>query len=212
MGIQDRDYMHERHRTQAWRQSGKKVSFRIPGEKSSGLGKSIFFFVVMILVGTFITNKIAPDKAPINWPSILPISTKQMPMPATGDVTLYQLGHSAPLVASFSVVAKSTGVDKTSHLVKMVDANTGQPVLSVFVRSGETASIKIPLGIYKANIASGEKWYGETKLFGNGTIVKQGNAPLNFYSAGNSIMGHTLTLAGTINGNFPTRQLPADAF
>ncbi len=212
MGIQDRDYMHERHRAQTRRQSGKKGSFRMPGEKSSGLGKSILFFVVTLSVGTFITHKIAPDKAPINWPSFLPISAKQMPMPATGDVTLYQLGHSAPLVASFSVAAKSSGLNKASHLVKMVDANTGQPVLSVFVRSGERASIKIPLGLYKANIASGEKWYGETKLFGPGTTVQQGNAPLNFYSDGNSIIGHTLTLEGTINGNFPTRQLPADAF
>lgn len=184
----------------------------MPSEKPSGLGKSVLFFVVMLSVGTFITHKIAPDKAPINWPSFLPISAKQMPMPATGDVTLYQLGHSAPLVASFSVVAKSSGLNKTSHLVKMVDANTGQPVLSVFVRSGEKASIKIPLGLYKANIASGEKWYGETKLFGNGTTVQQGNAPLNFYSDGKSIIGHTLTLEGTLDGNFPTRQLPADAF
>ena len=212
MGLQDREYMHERHRAQAKRQPGIRPAASKHGNKSSGLGKSILFFVITLSVGTYITHKISPNKAPINWSNLLPFSAKEIPMPATGELTLYQRGHSASAVASFSVVATSPGFKKTSHLVKLVDAATGEPVLSVFVRSGETAAIKIPLGVYKANIASGEKWYGETKLFGNGTVVQQGNSTLTFYSQGNSIMGHTLTLAGTIDGNFPTRQLPADAF
>jgi hypothetical protein len=133
-------------------------------------------------------------------------------MPATGDVTLYKRGHSAAAVASFAVVASSSGLKRTSHLVKLVDANTGQPVLSVFVRTGETASIKVPLGSYNANIASGEKWYGDIKLFGKETAVQQGKAALHFYKDRNAVTGHTLTLAGTINGNFPTKQLSTDAF
>lgn len=212
MGIQDRDYMHERHRAQTRQPSGKKALSGMRSEKSSGLGKSVLFFVITLSVGTFITHKIAPDKAPINWPSFLPISSKQVPMPATGDVTLYQQGHSAPLVASFAIVAKSSSVNPTNYLVKMVDAHTGQPVLSVFVRSGETASIRVPLGSYKANIASGEKWYGDIKLFGNGTVVQQGKTALDFYKSETAITGHTLTLAGTINGNFPTRELSVDSF
>lgn len=210
MGIQDRHYMHERHREQ----TKKRGSFRgaTPGKASSGLGKSILFFVITLTVGTLIVNKISPDKAPIDWSRFLPVSGKQVPLPATGDLTLYQRGHSASAVASFTVVATSTGLKKTNYLVKMVDANTGQPALSVFVRSGETASIKIPLGSYKANIASGETWYGDIKLFGNGTVVQQGHATLDFYSRGNSITGHTLTLPGTFNGNFPTRQVPTDSF
>jgi hypothetical protein len=34
------------------------------------------------------------------------------------------------------------------------------------VRSGETASVNVPLGVYKIKIASGEKWYGSNKMFG----------------------------------------------
>lgn len=84
---------------------------------------------------------------------------------ATGNVTLYQLGQNAPVVASFKVTAKPSRAG-VSHLVKLVDVGSGQPVLSVFVRSGESADLKVPLGSYKINIATGEQWYGETKLFG----------------------------------------------
>lgn len=202
--------MHERHREQARKRESLRTA--LPVKTSSGLGKTILFFVVTLTAGTFIANKLSPDKAPINWSRFLPTSAKQVPLPATGDLTLYQRGHSASPVASFTVVATSTGLKKTNYLVKMIDANTGQPALSVFVRSGETASIKIPLGSYKANIASGETWYGDIKLFGNGTVVQQGHVTLDFYSRGNSITGHTLTLPGTFNGNFPTRQLPTDSF
>ena len=210
MGIQDRDYMHERHREQTKKRGPSRTA--MPVKTSSGLGKSILFFVVTLTAGTLIINKISPDKAPINWARFLPVSAKQVPLPATGDLTLYQRGHSASAVASFTVVATSTGLKRTNYLVKMIDANTGQPALSVFVRSGETASIKIPLGSYKANIASGETWYGDIKLFGNETIVQQGNTALDFYKEGNSITGHTLTLPGKFNGNFPTRQVPKDSF
>jgi hypothetical protein len=210
MGIQDRDYMHERHRPQTKRRSPNMASN--PVKSVSGFGKSILFFVVTLSVGTLAIHKISPEKAPINWTRFLPVLAKTISMPATGDVTLYQRGHSAAAVASFAVVASSSGLNRTSHLVKLVDVNTGQPVLSVFVRSGETASIKVPLGSYKANIASGEKWYGDIKLFGNETALQQGKAALHFYKDGNAVTGHTLTLAGTINGNFPTRQLSTDAF
>jgi hypothetical protein len=210
MGIQDRDYMHERHRPQTKRRGPNMASNLV--KSVSGFGKSILFFVVTLSVGTLVIHKISPEKAPINWTRFLPVLAKEISMPATGDVTLYQRGHSAAAVASFAVVASSSGLKRTSHLVKLVDVNTGQPVLSVFVRSGETASIKVPLGSYKANIASGEKWYGDIKLFGNETALQQGKAALHFYKDGNAVTGHTLTLAGTINGNFPTRQLSADAF
>lgn len=212
MGIQDRDYMHERHRMQTRPSKNNNARQALKGKKVPSLGKSIAFFAITIAVSTLVIHKISPDKASIVWPGFLPVFAKELSLPVTGDLTLYQRGHSAPAIASFSVVATAPGIKRTSHLVKLVDANTGQPVLTVFVRSGETASVKVPLGSYKANIASGEKWYGETKLFGNGTMVQQGNAPLNFYQDDRSITGHTLTLAGTIDGNFPTRQLPRDSF
>jgi hypothetical protein len=212
MGIQDRDYMHERHRAQPRQSHRNRPQQTVSSKKFSGLLKPVIFFVMTIAISTLIIDKIKFGKTPINWTRYLPVLTKEISMPTTGDVTLYQQGHSTEAVASFSVVATSPGLKKISHLVKLVDTNTGQPVLTVFVRSGEIASIKVPLGSYKANIASGEKWYGDIKLFGNGTTVQQGNASLDFYRQGNSITGHTLTLAGTINGNFPTRELPADSF
>jgi hypothetical protein len=210
MGIQDRDYMYDRHRNEEKRQVRNKA--RVPTSQSTGLGKSILFFVAVITAGTLITHKISPESAPLSWSQFVPFIGKPAPLPSTGDVTLFQRGHSAAAEARFAVVAMSQGGSKTHHLVKLVDANTGEPVLSVFVRSGETASIKVPLGTYKANMASGEKWYGDIKLFGRDTVVQQGKTVLEFHKNGNSITGHTLTLQGTINGNFPTRPLSSDSF
>jgi hypothetical protein len=50
MGIQDRDYMHERHRAQT-KIRGPDMASK-PVKSASGLGKSILFFVVTLSFGT----------------------------------------------------------------------------------------------------------------------------------------------------------------
>ncbi|MDB5825660.1 MAG: hypothetical protein JWR21_4364 [Herminiimonas sp.] len=81
----------------------------------------------------------------------------------------------------------------THHIVELTDDSSGTPVLSVFVRNGEVATIKVPLGTYKVNMAKGSRWYGETKLFGTYMRVAQGIAPLEFTAIRNPITGHNLT-------------------
>jgi hypothetical protein len=210
MGLDNRDYMRNRNRSGSakgpWR-NGKLVVQPAP----YSLLKKALVFSIAIIVLTWLFERFPQSEIASSLKSVFRPVMQTTLLPATGNVTLYQLGHSAPAVASFTVTAKPSHA-AVSHLVKLVDISSGQPVLSVFVRSGETASIKVPLGSYKVNIATGEKWYGETKLFGKGMIVMQGKAPMDFYAEGNSITGHTLTLDDVIDGNYPTRPLSADNF
>jgi hypothetical protein len=210
MGLQDRDYMHQRHRNQPrnpW-QDRAQTNGRKP---RSQIEKLVFAaFVGITLAALF--HKSSPDGAISSVRNWLPVSAKEIALPESGNATIYQLGHSAPADASFTVVASAHNTTKTHHLVKLIDADSRQPVASVFVRSGETATIKVPFGSYRVNIASGEKWYGDIQLFGSGTVVKQGTEILNFYRVGNTVYGHTLTLAEVFNGNFHTNQMPTQSF
>jgi hypothetical protein len=210
MGLDDRDYMHDRNRNQRangpWR-NGKLLVQPAP----HSFLKKVLVFAAAILVLTSFFKHFPPDQITAKWKAVFQSATQVPPLPATGNVTLYQLGQSAPAVASFKVTAKPSRAG-VSHLVKLVDVGSGQPVLSVFVRSGESADLKVPLGSYKINIATGEQWYGETKLFGKKMVVTQGMTPMVFYAEQNSITGHTLTLDDVIAGNYPTRPLAADDF
>jgi hypothetical protein len=210
MGLDDRDYMHDRHRTPHRKGPWRNGKLLVQPAPYSFL-KKVLTFGAAVLVLTSFFKHFPPDQITAKWKTVFQSSVQVPPLPATGNVTLYQLGQSAPAVASFKVTAKPSQAG-VSHLVKLVDVASGQPVLSVFVRSGESAELKVPLGIYKINIATGEKWYGETKLFGKKMTVKQGNTPMVFYAEQNSITGHTLTLDDVIGGNYPTRPLAADDF
>lgn len=177
-GLDDRDYMHDRNRHRKvngpWR-NGKLLVQPAP----NNFLKKLFIFAVAILVLTSFFKRVPPDQITAKLKSVFQSPTQATPLPTTGNVTLYQLGQSVPAVASFKVTAKPSRAG-VSHLVKLVEVDSGQPVLSVFVRSGETAEIKVPLGSYKINIATGENWHGETKLFGKKMVVSQGETPMVF--------------------------------
>jgi hypothetical protein len=210
MGLDDRDYRHNRNRSRPaqgpWR-NGKLLVRPAPYK----FLKRVLIFTVALIALVSLYKRFPLGEIASTLKSALHPASPVAPLPATGNVTLYHLGHSAKAIASFKVTAKPSRAG-VSHLVKLIDVGSGQPVLSVFVRSGETASINVPLGSYKINIATGKKWYGETKLFGKGMLVKQGAAPLDFYAEQNAINGHTLTLDDVIDGNYPTRPLAADDF
>lgn len=210
MGLDDRDYMRDRNRNRDTNGPWRKGKLLVRPAPYSFL-KKLLVFAAAIFVLTSFFKHFPPDQFVSKLKAGFQSSSQVAPLPATGNVTLYQLGQSAPAVAAFKVTAKPSRAG-VSHLVKLVDAGSGQPVLSVFVRSGESAELKVPLGSYKINIATGEQWYGETKLFGKKMVVTQGMTAMVFYAEQNSITGHTLTLDDVIDGNYPTRPVAADDF
>jgi hypothetical protein len=88
-----------------------------------------------------------------------------------------------------------------NYYVKIVDWETHAPILVFFVRSGETASVRVPLGGYEFRYAAGEKWYGEEYLFGRDTVYRKADKRLDFQVEGDKITGHTVELINRMNGN-----------
>jgi hypothetical protein len=209
MGIADRDYMRDRGKGNGingpWR-NGKLI---IQPSPFSFLTKILFWVGIILLLTLGFQRLInAPS---LSWKGIFPSKAPSIALPETGNVTLYQRGQSSPLVAKFTVIANSTSPE-SHHLVKLIDESTNESVLSVFVRNGETAAVKVPLGAYKINMAQGTRWHGETKMFGRDMLVTQGHTPLVFSASLNSVTGHILRLEGAIDGNYPTRPLSTDQF
>jgi len=50
--------------------------------------------------------------------------------------------------------------------LKLLRASDESEILGLFVRSGDTVEIAVPAGAYRAKVASGQTWQGETARFG----------------------------------------------
>jgi hypothetical protein len=52
------------------------------------------------------------------------------------------------------------------------------------IRSGETATLQVPLARYRITYAPNASWQGEFKLLG---VAQEGIEPLKFYRTGNQL-------------------------
>lgn len=126
-------------------------------------------------------------------------------MPANGTVRKFVPNDSiAPL--------EIRAAQGSNFLVKLVDTGTGNPVLTVFVRSGSTIEAQIPLGVYEIRYASGDTWYGDEYLFGPDTTYSKANKDFTFVRKPGGVSGYTITLYKVANGNLRTASITPDAF
>ena len=79
--------------------------------------------------------------------------------------------------------------DSVHYFVTLADWETGAPVQTIFVRSGQTVSVDVPLGSYELRYAAGETWLGEDKLFGEATVYSKADKRFDFVRQGNQITG-----------------------
>jgi curved DNA-binding protein CbpA len=129
----------------------------------------------------------------------------ELPLPPNGETYKYT---DREVVAPFEINS-SFG---SSYLVKLTDAFTGQPVLTVFVRGSNSVKLEIPLGTYVVKYASGDKWYGYTHLFGPTTTYTKADNTFTFSHDENQISGYTITLYKVRNGNLRTGTISANEF
>jgi hypothetical protein len=131
-------------------------------------------------------------------------SLPTLALPRSGEVQRYTSQDGvAPLQIQSSV--------GDHYFVKLEDANSGRPVVAVFVRGGQTEEIEVPLGTYTVKYASGEKWYGVPHLFGPDTQYSKADQTFTFSSNGYQYTGYTITLYKVSNGNLSTTKLqPGD--
>jgi len=126
-------------------------------------------------------------------------------MPYTGEVKNFILSESiAPLTIQTSAGA--------NYLVKIVDYYSKSEVMTVFVRGGDTARVKVPLGEYEIKYASGKEWYGYQHLFGDKTSYSKADSLFKFENTGYQITGYTITLFRVSNGNLRTSYINQSEF
>ncbi len=132
-------------------------------------------------------------------------SIPEKPLPRTGSVCKHIADES---VAPFQIKA----AQGSHYLVKLVDAYGSKPVLTVFVRSGTTVEIKVPLGLYEVRYASGETWYGYEYLFGPATVYSKAEKTFTFEMVDNQVSGYTITLYKVAHGNLHTKGIKPEEF
>lgn len=125
-------------------------------------------------------------------------------LPYTGSV---QTWVAVERIAPFEIKA----AQGSHHLLKLVNTFTDEPTMTIFVRSGTTVEVDVPLGTYEVRYASGGTWYGYEYLFGPGTTYSRADKTFTFEIIENQISGYTITLYRVADGNLHTSTIrPTD--
>ncbi len=183
-------------------------------ESSQGRGRRQTGWAWLLVIGGFIWwlasqknyQSSTPAPSTKSYPEPKPTLTyPEMALPYNGDIQMFSQGNR---IAPFEI--KTSSGD--NYLVKLVSAGTGQPVMTIFVRGGNTVSTAVPLGTYEVKYASGEKWYGAEYLFGPDTSYSKTSTQLRFENRGEQISGYTITLYRVTNGNMRTQSIKPEQF
>jgi hypothetical protein len=98
------------------------------------------------------------------------------------------------------------------YYIKVVDAYTEARVLTLFIRSGRTAQVDVPLGTYRLKYAVGDTWYGREDRFGSETRYFEAEDTFDFEVVGNQVRGHRIELILQEGGNLTTESIPEGKF
>lgn len=137
--------------------------------------------------------------------------TEPVPLPANGAVTWHQSRSGKTVPFTFE---SSTFDADTNYYVRLVQEESNEPVLSMFVRAGQKASVQAPIGSYRLFVAEGSTWYGVKRLFGHGTRVTEGleSIELTYDPRTRQSMGRIVSYRKRLDGNYPTHPAGKAAF
>jgi hypothetical protein len=126
---------------------------------------------------------------PTSQQSITSYLSKKISLPINGYNQIFYSQNSA--IATFKIIAEPNH----HYYVKLTD-HFDNPKLLIFIRSGEVAKVRVPLGTYELKWTCGEKWYGDNELFGSSTVFRKAVGVLSFAQeetkSGNKIIGNTI--------------------
>lgn len=185
-------------------------------------GKQAFIYITSVIIcgiGLIVSTVANEDLSQKRWvrhqtsttspprPTPHRVVTPSYPeqsLPYSGAVRTWA---SSERVAPFEIKA----AQGNHHLLKLVNAYNHAPVMTIFVRSGTTVEVEVPLGTYEVRYASGEIWYGYEYLFGPETSYSKADKTFTFEVVNNQIRGFTITLYKVTHGNLPTSMInPSD--
>jgi hypothetical protein len=131
------------------------------------------------------------------------------PLPPNGIFKQYVFVIMGTPQAPLTII---TGESGYHYFVKLVDWTKGHEVLTLFIRSGQSASVNVPLGSYKMKYAAGKQWYGESYLFGPETSYNEADKKFDFELRDNHVSGYTVELFLQPQGNLRTNRISAREF
>ncbi|MBI5491877.1 MAG: J domain-containing protein [Deltaproteobacteria bacterium] len=129
------------------------------------------------------------------------------PLPVNGAIKRYVANEA---IAPLKIVTTDSG---HHYFVKLVDWYTGNLILTIFIRSGQSIKVYVPLGSYKLKYATGVQWYGTKHLFGPKTTqYNEADKKFDFEVRGDNISGYTVELVMQPHGNLRTNEISAEQF
>ena len=139
----------------------------------------------------------------------LPFDQPALNLPPNGVYRRYWRDTPGEILAPLAVTAPDAGFH---YFVKIVDWSLGTAVLTVFVRSGHTIEVELPIGNYRVRYASGATWYGPKHLFGPSTAYGQADKKFDLRVEGDKVAGYTISLARRVGGNLQVTAISAEDF
>ena len=151
----------------------------------------ILAFSIAIVVGEMGFFQKSDKETTQNTPSAV--------VPRSGEI----LSGSKYIDASEITVTAS----KNADCVVKLKTSKGVTRISFYVRAGETVTVGVPAEYLYVYFASGDTWYGKSKLFGENTYYSKDEELLDFkrYS-------WEYTLTSIYGGNFDETRIDADEF
>jgi len=136
-----------------------------------------------------------------------PLKGKEVAMPKTGIIAKNINGEN---VAPLEIIIP--GDETKSYYIKLINIKTDKTAMTMFIRTGESLDILVPLGSYELRYACGENWYGEEYLFGKNTTYFKTDDTFDFTEDSDGYNGWTVDLTGQIDGNLETPEIDDDEF
>ena len=101
------------------------------------------------------------------------------------------------------------------YYIKVINRSNSAGDEYLFIRSGDTAEIKVPLGMYDIVYAVGKTWRGEFGLnayFGKNTVFYRCKDIFHFRREKDGLRGYEIELQRQLNGNLETERIDAEDF
>jgi hypothetical protein len=97
-----------------------------------------------------------------------------------------------------------TKTDNNNYYIKLIELTARREILTAFILSGGTLSVKVPPGGYELKYAAGPNWYGLDYLFGTSSSYGKLPQPIVFPQTGPIDGARTIELIPGRNGRLPT--------
>lgn len=189
----------------------------LPGPASSGvsffLAKYKYWLILGAIIGAAYISESSKSEVPAQY---TPPSTYRAPTEPVFNAPIVPIGQGVQgvythqfLVAPLSI---TTPHGEENYFVKIVDAASATPVLTLFIYGGQTFKLNVPLGAFKLKYATGKNWFGEANLFGPSTSFNEADTTLFFHDDGNQINGYTIKLIKQRDGNLHTKAIDRNQF